>query len=67
MPRQGMPWQPRATVAKRLARFGAVAAAVPAIIVTGVVDKALEQFKLPGGIGNTYRILARYDGPPATS
>jgi hypothetical protein len=42
-----------------------VVAALPVMATVGLVDKALGAIPRPDGIGNTYRVLARYDGPAA--
>ena len=33
--------------------------------MTVVADRVLGAIPRPDGIGNTYRVLARYDGPPS--
>ena len=65
VPRHGMPWQPRTTLARRAGRTAVVTAAIPFMLVTVLVDRVLGAVPRPDGIGNTYRVLARYDGPPS--
>ena len=62
-PRPGMPWNGPATIGQRAKRAAVVTAALPAMIGVGLVDKVLDAVADPEGIGNTYRVLARYDGP----
>jgi hypothetical protein len=36
------------------------------MLATVLADRVLGAIPRPDGIGNTYRVLARYDGPPST-
>ncbi len=64
-PRPGMPWLAPATLASRTWRTAVCVAALPLMAGVAVLDKAMGAIPRPDGIGNTYRVLARYDGPPS--
>ena len=62
VPRPGMPWQPRPTVAMRIRRSLVCTAAAPLVVVIMVINQIVKAFADADGAGNAFRVLARYDG-----
>lgn len=60
-PRPGMPWLGPATLGQRAWRTAVCTVAMPVMIAVALVDRALDKVADPGGVGNTYRVLARLD------
>ena len=65
MPPQDVPWAPEPpTVAQRVTRNAMIVASLPVILAAVAADVAVAPV-VKRRWPNTYRIVARYDGPPA--